>query len=52
MGETAIKTEDEYESALKRADAIFDAEPGTPEGDELDRLCNEIVAYEDANYPL
>ena len=31
-----LKNEVEYEDALARIDALFDAKPGTAEGDELD----------------
>jgi len=31
---------------LKRADQLMDAQPGTPEGAELDRLADEIVEAE------
>lgn len=45
-----IETEEAYEAALKHADEIFDSQPGTPEGDELDRLTDEIVAYEEEHF--
>lgn len=32
--------------ALKRADELMDAKPGTPEGAELDKLADEIVEQE------
>jgi len=36
-----------YEAALKKIDQLFDtAQPGTPEGEELDRLANWVVEYE------
>lgn len=47
-----IKTETDYESALKRADAIFDAKPGTPEGDELEILGLLIENYENRQFPI
>lgn len=47
-----IKTEKDYELALKRLDKIFDAEPGTKEGDELEVLALIIEDYEDKNYPI
>ena len=47
-----IKSETEYELALKRLDKIFDAEPGTKEGDELEILALVIEDYEDKNYPI
>ena len=33
-----IKTEEGYQLALQRLEEIFDAEPGTQEGDELEVL--------------
>lgn len=47
-----IKTVQDYELALKRIDEIFDAEPGTREGDELEILALIIEDYEDKNYPI
>ncbi|AQG81771.1 helix-turn-helix domain-containing protein [Spirosoma montaniterrae] len=47
-----IKNEAEYDQALDRADAIFDARPGTPEGDELELLLLVIKAYEDEHHPV
>jgi antitoxin component HigA of HigAB toxin-antitoxin module len=31
---------------------LFDAALGTPECDKLNRLVDEVVAYEDINYPI
>lgn len=42
-----IKTEKEHKRALKRAMEIFDADPGTPEDDELGVLLLLIKDYED-----
>lgn len=47
-----IKTEEEYEQILKRIEEIFNAEPGTPEGNELDYLVVLIEKYEKKNYPI
>lgn len=47
-----IKTEDQYEATLSRVDEIFDAIPGTPEGDELELLLLVIKDYEDRHYPV
>ncbi len=47
-----IRTEEDYEAALARVDVIFDAEPGTPEGEEAEILTTLISAYEDEYYPL
>jgi hypothetical protein len=47
-----IKTKIEYNRALKRSIAIFQAEPGTPESDELDLLLVLIKDYEDKHIVL
>ncbi len=47
-----IKTEADYKAALARADAIFDAKPGTPEGHELESLVTLIEHYEDTAFPI
>jgi HTH-type transcriptional regulator/antitoxin HigA len=31
---------------------LFDAEPGTPEGEHLDGLITRIEAYEDVHFPI
>lgn len=47
-----IKTEAEYQSVLERLKRIFDAEPGTKAGDELELLALLIEDYEDRHYPI
>ena len=47
-----IKTEKEYEAALKEIEHLFDAEPGTPEGDRLEVLAALVESYEDKHYPI
>ena len=47
-----IKSETDYELALKRLDKIFDAEPGTKEGDELEILAMVIEDYKNSNYSI
>lgn len=47
-----IKTKKDYQGALKRLEAIFDAVPGTPEGDELDILGILIDKYEQEHFPI
>lgn len=47
-----IKTKTDYEKALARVDALMDAKPGTPKGDELDVLVTLIEAYESKHYPI
>lgn len=43
----AIRTEADYEAALDRIDALMDAKPGTPEGEELDVLADLVEHYEE-----
>ena len=47
-----IKTEAEYEVALERLDAIFDAKRGTLEGDELELLTLLIDKFEKEHFPI
>ena len=47
-----IKTEDDYQKALSRIDELMDAEPNTPEGDELEFLVTLVEQYEDKKYPI
>ena len=47
-----IKTEKDYEDALKRLEKVFDAEPKSKEGDELEILSMLIEKYEDEHYPI
>jgi HTH-type transcriptional regulator/antitoxin HigA len=48
----AIRTEADYEATLARIDALMDAKPGTPEGDELDVLTDLIEHYEEKHAPV
>ena len=47
-----IRTEAEYERTLARIEALMDAEPGTPEMDELELLSLLVEHYEDERYPI
>ena len=47
-----IKTEENYNQALKRLDEIFDAKKGSLEGDELELLGLLIEQYEDQHYHI
>lgn len=47
-----IKTNKDYQNALARLEAIFDAKPGTAPGDELEVLGILIEKYEQENYPI
>jgi len=47
-----IKSESDYGQALARLEKIFDAKPGSEEGDELEILAYLIEKYEDEHYPI
>ena len=47
-----IRTEAEYERACKRIDEILQAEPGTPEDDELEILATLVDKYEEERFPI
>ncbi|KVL18828.1 helix-turn-helix domain-containing protein [Burkholderia sp. MSMB1826] len=49
-----IRTEADYDAALKAVSALVDADPapGTPEGDELEILAILIERYEDEHFPI
>lgn len=47
-----IKTEEDYQKALKRLEQIFDAKKGTEQGDELEILSILIDRYENENFPI
>jgi HTH-type transcriptional regulator/antitoxin HigA len=47
-----IKTETDYEKALKRLEVIFDAAPDSTEGDEAEILSMLIDNYENQYFPI
>ena len=47
-----IKTENDYNQALKRLELIFDAKKGTEQGDELEVLGMLIDQYENEHFPI
>jgi HTH-type transcriptional regulator / antitoxin HigA len=47
-----IRTEEEYQNALKRLESLFDAKTGTPESDEADILGLMIDEFEKKHYPI
>ena len=47
-----IKTEKDFKAALARLDEIFEAESGTPDGDEAELLTELIRMYEKVKYPI
>jgi len=52
MDVKVIKTDVEYNQALKRLECIFDAPQDTPAGDEAELLGVLIEKYEDEHYPI
>ncbi|WP_373494138.1 type II toxin-antitoxin system HigA family antitoxin [Aquiflexum sp.] len=48
----AIKTEEDYNQALKRLEKIFHAPMESKEGDEAEILSILIEKYEDEHYPI
>jgi HTH-type transcriptional regulator/antitoxin HigA len=47
-----ILTEQDHTDALQAIDEIFDAGPGTPEGDRLEVLATLVEAYEARHYSI
>ncbi len=54
LDELGLETsENEYKAALKRIESLFDAaEPGTPEGEELERLVALVEEFEEKHFPI
>jgi HTH-type transcriptional regulator / antitoxin HigA len=48
----SIKTEQDYQQALKRLEEIFTAKPDTQEGSELEILGILIENYEEEHFPV
>jgi len=47
-----IKTEDDYNKAIKRIEQLWGAKKDTLKGDELDLLSTLVEAYEIKHYPI
>lgn len=47
-----IRTESDYEAALKEVGNLWSARSGTAAGDRLDILATLIESYEDEHYPM
>jgi HTH-type transcriptional regulator/antitoxin HigA len=47
-----IKNRKDYRTAMERLEVIFDARPGTSEGDELEVLSILIEKYENEHFPV
>lgn len=47
-----IRSDADYQLALKRLEEVFDAPVGSPEGDEADVLALLVDEYEKKHYPI
>ena len=47
-----IKTESDYEAALREIQRLWEAPYGSPEGDRLDVLVTLVEAFEQKHYPI
>jgi HTH-type transcriptional regulator / antitoxin HigA len=47
-----IRTEADYQAALKEIESLFDALPDTPEYDRLDLLSTLVETYEKVHHPI
>jgi HTH-type transcriptional regulator/antitoxin HigA len=47
-----IRTDADHQDALEEIERLWDAEPGTPEGDRLEVLMTLVEAYEDEHHPI
>lgn len=47
-----VRTEADYEAALARISALLDAEPYSPDDEELDRLSDLVADYEAEHFPI
>lgn len=48
----SIKHEANYEAALAEIEQLFEAKPGTPEGERLELLAGLVEAYEELHYSI
>ena len=47
-----IRTSNDHDAALARIEALRDAQPGTPEHDEIEVLAVLVSGYEDTHWPI
>lgn len=47
-----IRSEADYQAALKEIDKLIESQPGTPEGDRMDVLATLVEAYEAKHFPI
>jgi HTH-type transcriptional regulator/antitoxin HigA len=52
MNVRPIRTKADHRWALKEVERLWDADPGTPEGDRVDVLVTLIEAYEERHFPI
>jgi HTH-type transcriptional regulator / antitoxin HigA len=52
MDKIQIKTDTDYQDALKEIERLFDAPYGSKEGDKLDILVTLVEAYEEKHFPI
>jgi HTH-type transcriptional regulator / antitoxin HigA len=52
MDISLIYTEADYQAALQRVRKLWEAEPGSPEADELEILSLLVNKYEEEHYPI
>jgi HTH-type transcriptional regulator/antitoxin HigA len=47
-----IKTKTDHRAALREVERLWEAEPGTPDGDRVEVLVTLIEAYEAKHFPM
>ena len=47
-----IKTEEDYNTSIRRIEVLWGAKKDTPQGDELDLLVTLVESYEMKHYPI
>ena len=47
-----IKTEEDYNTSIRRIEVLWGAKKDTPQGDELDLLVTLVESYEIKHYPI
>lgn len=47
-----IRSEADYQTALKEIEKLMDSQSGTPDGDRLDLFVTLVEAYEAKNFPI
>jgi len=47
-----VRTDEDYQAALKEIEKLLESQPGTLEGDRLDVLVTLVEAYEARHFPI